>query len=126
MLTTTKGWACFVSTPNGFDNFYDLFERGKTDQNWASFQAPSTCNPLFTQQERDEARATMSEAVFCQEILAEFRELHNGSVYVNYSTDNIKASSPFSSTGALYSPYLPLVIGMDFNLSPMSWVIGEC
>ena len=40
MLTTTKGWAAFVSTPAGFDSFYDLFERAKTDPDWETFHAP--------------------------------------------------------------------------------------
>ena len=56
MLTTTKGWACFVSTPNGFDSFYDFYQRQLIDPNWQSFHAPSTCNPLFTIEELKAAK----------------------------------------------------------------------
>jgi len=123
MLTTTKGWASFVSTPQGFDAFYDLFERAKTDPDWETFHAPSTCNPLFTQEEFEAAKKEMSENEFKQEILAEFLDLNSGSAYMNFTEENLRETSPFCQ--GLYSPYLPIVIGLDFNLTPMSWVIGQ-
>lgn len=125
MLTTTKGWAAFVSTPRGFDQFYDLFQKEKTDPEWKSFHAPSTCNPLFTQDEYDAAKRELPDAVFQQEILAEFRDLHNGSAYLNFSPDNLRSESPFTRNTGLASPFLPVIVGMDFNLSPMSWIIGQ-
>jgi hypothetical protein len=125
MLATTGGWASFVSTPRGFDMFYDLFERSKTDSNWAGFQAPSACNPLFTEAEMEEARKELSEPVFAQEILAQFRDLYNGAAYINFSDANMKSQSPFTTTGALYSPHLPILLGVDFNLDPMAWILGQ-
>ena len=124
MLTTTKGWAAFVSTPNGFDSFFDLAERAKKDDDWAFMKAPSTCNPLFTSEEYEAAKRELSEAEFDQEINAEFRDLHSGSVYVSFNEMNLKETSPFLASG-LYSPHLPIIIGLDFNLSPMAWVIGQ-
>lgn len=128
MLSTTGGWSSFVSTPNGFDIFYDLYERAQSDTRgrWAAFQAPSTANPLFTQEEYEEARATMSEGQFAQEILAEFRDLHRGKAYVNYGEHNHRLESPFARVaGETVNPYLPIVIGLDFNISPMAWTLGQ-
>jgi hypothetical protein len=124
MLTTTKGWAAFVSTPNGFDAFYDLAERAKTDPDWSLIKAPSTCNPLFTREEYEAARKELSDAEFDQEINANFRDLHSGSVYVSFSDDNLKAECPFIN-GGLFTPLLPVIVGMDFNLSPMAWTLGQ-
>lgn len=124
MLTTTKGWGCFVSTPRGFDSFFDLFEKAKLDHDWESFQAPSTCNPLFTQDEYEAAKKELSDAVFDQEINANFRDIHNGSAYVNFSAINQVTRNPFTPIHDV-SPYLSIVVGMDFNLSPMSWVLGQ-
>jgi hypothetical protein len=126
MLTTTKGWAAFVSTPNGFDAFYDLAERSKTDPDWAFMSAPSTCNPLFTVEEYEAAKRELSDAEFAQEINAEFRDLHSGSVYVCFSDANLRTDTPFArEPGKLYSPFLPVLIGLDFNLSPMAWILGQ-
>ena len=124
MLTTTQGWAAFVSTPNGFDSFYDMAERSKTDKAWEFMRAPSTCNPLFTVDEYEAAKRELSEAEFAQEINAEFRDLNSGSVYVSFGDENLALTSPLIGSGQ-FSPMLPIVVGLDFNLSPMSWIIGQ-
>lgn len=124
MLTTTQGWAAFVSTPNGFDSFYDLAERAKADKAWEFMRAPSTCNPLFTVDEYEAAKRELSEAEFAQEINAEFRDLNSGSVYVSFGDENLALTSPLIGSGQ-FSPMLPIVVGLDFNLSPMSWIIGQ-
>lgn len=124
MLTTTKGWAAFVSTPRGFDSFYDLSERSRKDSEWVTIKAPSTCNPLFTSDEYEAAKREMSDAEFDQEINATFRDLHSGLAYVNYSEANRKTKSPIVPDEQ-YSKHLPIILGLDFNLSPMAWVIGQ-
>jgi len=125
MLATTKGFACFVSTPSGFDAFYDLAMKAQTDPEWAFFQSPSTCNPLFTQLEFENAKKEMGEAEFAQEIMAEFRDLHNGSAYVSFSEANCREWSPFLGDQQAYTKHLPIVVGLDFNISPCAWVIGQ-
>lgn len=126
MLTTTRGWAAFIGTPNGFDHFYDLFNYAQTntDNGWESFQAPSTCNPLITELELSDAKRTMSEAQFAQEYLAEFRDLTSGRAYITFSEQNLRKTSPFYQH-ALNHPQLPIIVGMDFNLSPMAWTLGQ-
>lgn len=127
MLTTTKGWGLFVSTPRGFDAFYDLYNKGVNDPRgeWQSFSSQSTCNPLFTQEEFESARRDMSEAEFAQEILAEFRSIHQGKVYLSEGQHNRLEYSPFSAQGGLFSPHLPITLGCDFNVNPMSWHLGQ-
>jgi hypothetical protein len=127
MLTTTKGWCAFTSTPNGYDAFYDIAERARLDMTgeWAFFRGPSTGNPLFTEEEYNAAKREMSEPIFAQEILAEFRDLARGKAYVNFSDANIKDQNPFAPIGQDYSPHLPIVLAPDFNLSPMAWGIGQ-
>lgn len=127
MLSTTKGWADFLSTPNGYDSFYDLFNKAKEDTSgtWASFHAPSTANPLFTQEEYESAKRDMSEAQFEQEIMAQFRDIHSGRVYKNFGDHNLLDANPFSPRGADWSQYLPIVLGLDFNVTPMAWHLGQ-
>ena len=126
MLATTRGWAMFISTPNGFDAFYDLAERAKSDTGgkWAYFHAASTINPAFSVQEMEDARSELSEPQFAQEILAEFRDIGTGKVYVNYNDKNLSDRCPFTQDGGI-SKYLPIIVAMDFNLSPMSWALCQ-
>ena len=127
MLTTTKGFAAFISTPRGFDQFYDLAQTAISDKSgqWAYFQSPSTCNPLFTQDEFESAKRDMTEPQFAQEILAEFRDLTAGKAYINFSHSNISDSNKTAVASEAINPHLPIVVGMDFNVNPMCWVLGQ-
>lgn len=129
MLATTGGWAAFISTPNGFDQFYDLFEYARQNpEEWDTFQSPSTANPLITEKELEDARKTMSEAQFAQEYLAEFRDLTAGKAYINFSDANLRHESPLitgEKHGEIFNKNLPIIVAMDFNLSPMSWALGQ-
>lgn len=127
MLSTTGGGCDFLSTPNGFDEFFELHEYAKHDTTgrWAAFHAPSTANPLFTKEEYEAAMNDMSEPQFAQEIEAQFRDLTSGKAYLSWGEWNMVEQNPFAAPGQLWTPHLPLVIGLDFNISPMSWHIGQ-
>lgn len=124
MLATTKGWCWFVSTPNGYDHFYDLAQKAKEDPDWELFTAPSTANPLFSIEEFEAAKRTLSEPQFAQEILAEFRSLLAGKVYYAYSDANLTEECPFMA-GRQWSPYHSVILGPDFNVNPMRWNLGQ-
>lgn len=127
MLATTGGWAAFVSTPSGFDLFYDLAERARLDTTgtWELFRAPSTANPLFSQEEFERLKAEMPEQQFRQEILAEFVSLTSGNAYKNFTQENVKDQNPFAVTGQPINQWLPVVLAPDFNLDPMAWGLGQ-
>lgn len=124
MLATTHGWAAFISTPNGFDHFYDLALLAEKNPNWITLKAPSTANPLFTQDEYESTKENMSEAQFAQEVMAEFRDLTSGRAYPSFGEQNKLEACPWAE-GRQWSLYDPVVLGMDFNLSPMHWTLGQ-
>lgn len=74
-LSDRKGGAIFISTPKGFNHFADLFNMAKTDDEWHSWQLPTTANPFIDPAEIDAARRQIPELVFRQEYLAEFVQL---------------------------------------------------
>lgn len=127
MLARRRGWAEFLSTPNGHEHFYDLFTMAQNDPTgeWAAFHAPSTEAWWWTPEEIASARATMSEAVFAQEIMAEFRDIAKGKAYICHGQHNWLYETPFitSDPDKLISDRLPIGIAMDFNLNPMAWTL---
>lgn len=125
MLARHQGWADILSTPNGFEHFYDLCERAKVDPEWDFFQAPSTEAPWWTEEEIKSARSEMSEDEFAQEILAEFREMGVGKTYKNHSSIlHGSLINPFTGSDS-WSPYLPIIVGLDFNVGLMCWELGQ-
>ena len=122
MLGRRQGWCDFYSTPNGFDHFKDLYDFAELNPSeWATFHAPSTEAWWWTQSEVASAQASMSEDVFAQEILAEFREIGVGKAYKNHGTWNQATENPFAVVGQTWSPYLPIVVGLDLNVGLMCW-----
>ena len=72
-LSDYRGEAWFLSTPKGTANyFHTLYQRGKSEPNWASWQMPTETNPFITSAEISDSRADLTDLAFAQEYLAQF------------------------------------------------------
>lgn len=72
-LTDREGTALFISTPKGFNHFYDLYNKETEDEDYKSFHYGSKDNPHLPPQELEKARHQLSESAYAQEYEAEFR-----------------------------------------------------
>lgn len=79
-LTDFRGDGWFLSTPKGQNFFWQLFLRGQDplQPDYASWQMPTTANPIIDPREVEAARLALPERVFLQEYLAEFLEESGG------------------------------------------------
>ena len=73
-LTDTKGEAMFISTPKGFNHFYDLFNLEAKDSDFKSFHATTYDNPNIPKEEVDKAKQELTDDRFHQEYMADFRK----------------------------------------------------
>lgn len=67
----------FISTPQGFNHFYDLYQLGldnKEDNPYKSWHYTSYQNPHIQQSVIDEQKRLKTEDAFAQEYLADFRK----------------------------------------------------
>jgi hypothetical protein len=73
-LTDYQGDAWFLSTPRGLNYFHTLWQRGRDAENdeWASWQMPTSANPHIVPREIEAARRELPELAFAQEYLAQF------------------------------------------------------
>jgi hypothetical protein len=78
-LSDKRGSAVFVSTPEGFNWFYDLYQRGQAREHpdWWSYKSPTWENDIIFPGGRQdpemlEVEATLAPEVFAQEYGAEF------------------------------------------------------
>jgi len=74
-LADRQGGAMFISTPKGYNDFYELYRLADTEADWHSWLVPSWRNPYLSRDEIEAARRTMPELVFRQEFGAEFVQL---------------------------------------------------
>lgn len=72
-LTDYQAPALFISTPKGFNHFYDLYQLGQTESDYKSWRFTSYDNPYIPATEIDLAKKELSEDTFAQEYMADFR-----------------------------------------------------
>jgi len=82
-LTDTRGEGIFISTPKGFNHFYDLFNLEHTDDDYKSFHYTTNDNPHIPPDEIEKAKKELTEDRFAQEYLADFRKTQ-GLVYKEF------------------------------------------
>lgn len=119
-LATTGGGALFIGTPKSFNHFHKLYERGQSQRNrkkpeWKSWQYPTITSPFVPTAEVEQARQDLDPRTFRQEFEATF-ETMSGRVYYPFDRTKHVGDYPFN-------PKLPIWIGQDFNIDPMSSVI---
>lgn len=85
-LTDFKGEALFISTPKGFNHFYDLFNQESEDSDYKSFHFSTFDNPFIPREEIEKARREVTEDRFAQEYLADFRKTE-GLVYKEFDRE---------------------------------------
>jgi hypothetical protein len=118
MLADRQGSALFIGTPRGHDHFYDLYELARTRENWSSFQFTTEQGGNVTAEELRSAAREMDEKSYLQEFQASFENVAEGLVYYAFDrTANV--------ANAEFNPRLPLFWSLDFNVNPMSSVIGQ-
>jgi len=116
-LADKQGWALFISTPDGTASwFYDLWCYCEDDPTteWRRWCYTTIEGGNVPADEVEAARAQLDPRTFRQEFEASFENL-TGLVAISFSDDNI-------STDAKDISIQPLLLGVDFNVDPMSGI----
>ena len=116
-LADKQGWALFISTPEGTASwFYDLWCYVEEDETntWRRWSYTTIEGGNVPPEEVEAARAQLDPRTFRQEFEASFENL-SGLVAINFSDENIDKT-------VKDIPDLNLLVGVDFNVSPMSMV----
>jgi hypothetical protein len=117
MLADREGRALLSSTPNGFNHFYDLYHEAQFRSDWAAFRFSTAQGGYVSANELALLRSTMDSKLYAQEIEASF-ELQSGRVYHAFSRD-------LNVTDVPLIPGPALLVGMDFNVDPMTAVVAQ-
>jgi PBSX family phage terminase large subunit len=112
-LTDRKGEVLFISTPKGFNHFYDLYNRHLEDSNFSSHHFSSYDNPHIPPEELDEAKNQMTEDRFAQEYMADFRKTE-GLVFKEFNRDYHTYTEdilPGQKTPAMFDTFIAIDFG---------------
>lgn len=120
LIVDRRGRVVVAGTPKSYNLLYELYLRGFDPawkkHGWRSWQFVTADNPFIARDEIEQAERNLDPKSFKQEFLASF-ETMEGKVYYAFSRNfHAKNFLPFD-------PRLPIWIGQDFNINPMSTVI---
>jgi phage terminase large subunit len=114
-LADTGGHALFLGTPKGQNWFKDIYDNHQTKKNWVSFQFTTIDGGNVPEDEVAQAKEDLDARTFSQEFLATF-ENFSGIIAYAFGQHNIKQAEEISANEQL-------ILGTDFNVSPMSCTI---
>lgn len=118
-LASTRGRVLFIGTPKAYNHLYDHYMKGQSveELEWDSWQFKTITSPFILPEEIEQARRNMSEKEFRQEFEASFEVMSNRVYHAfdrNLHVGRVK-----------FDPRRPIMVGMDFNLDPMSAVLFQ-
>lgn len=106
-LRTQRDRAVIITTPNGPNHAWSLWQSVQGDPEWATFQLPTWANPFHDARGLERRKARLARNVFDQEYGAQF-EAQKGAVYSDFS-------QPLHVKPVEFERGVEIVVGQDFN-----------
>lgn len=118
-LADYKGDCWFLSTPRFGSTFFKKLAK-KNDPDWMSWTFTTYDNPHIDPAEIDNAKQQLDEATFRCEFLAEDVLLSVNKFIYNFSREKHIVK------GLQSIPHLPIILSFDFNIDPITCLVGQC
>lgn len=118
----SRGRALTITTPRGYDDFYDLYNRAESDPDYKSYHFDYTQSPLLNKTEIEKLKNRMDPIAFAREYLASFAESGNRVFYCFDRKVHVRSDlQPFKQGGTdlktgIFHQGEDVHIGIDFNV----------
>ena len=119
-LTDRKGWALFLGTPNGKNQFYDAAQTAVSNKDWALLTFPVSATKLIEESELEAARNVMTPDEYQCEFECSFEAAVKGAIY---SAQLEKARSEDRICPVPYDPSLPVDTDWDLGMGDATSII---
>lgn len=80
-LSDRQGWATFIGTPKGRNDFFKIFQRSINDDGWFSAELKASLTGLLPQEELEDAQLTLTPEQYAQEYECSFNAAIVGAYY---------------------------------------------
>lgn len=112
-LTDREGWALFLGTPNGKNQFYDIHRFAQTESTWFSAVYKASETGILSPDELSAARAVMTQDEYDQEFECSFEAAVKGAIFAK---DLAEARAGGRVTAVPYDPVLPVDTDWDLGV----------
>ena len=114
----SAGGGIIISTPKGYNYFYDLFNRKEIDPEWNSYHYTYRDSPYLDEDEINRVRASLDPIKFAREYEASFEDSGNNLFYMFNRNKHVDSSLPPLEKGE------DVHVAIDFNVGIMASTIG--
>jgi len=80
-LSDRRGWATFIGTPKGDNDFHTIFERSRREPGWFSGELKASKTGLIAEEELEDAKRTLTPEQYAQEYECSFNAAVLGAYY---------------------------------------------
>lgn len=114
-LADRKGSAIFIGTPQGHNNFYDLYQKAKNMDDWSRYLLKWDDTNILDPEEVQAAKAEMQEAEFEQEFECSWSAAIRGAYYAKEMNKAHIGKVPFDNT-------IPVITSWDLGMSDSTFI----
>lgn len=122
MLADRKGWAVFIGTPKGRNDFWEVHERAKASNDWFEMVLRASDSGLIDEDEIEAIRAELTAEQFEQEMECSFDAAILGAYY---GREIVEAERAGRITSVAIDPAIPVHtawdLGKGVNMAVWCW-----
>jgi len=116
-FNANAGRALIISTPSGYDYFYEMYNRQDSDSDWKSYTYTYQDSPFLDEEEIERIKLTLDPLKFAREYTASFEDSGNNVFYTFNRKEHMDNSLPYFDDGE------DVHVAIDFNVGIMASVI---
>jgi phage terminase large subunit len=113
-LADREGWALFIGTPNGKNQFYDVVQQARMDPSWFLAEYRASQTGILPRTELENAKASMTEDEYLQEYECSFEASVKGAVFAR---ELMAARADGRVTVVPYDPLLKVDTDWDLGVN---------
>jgi phage terminase large subunit len=113
-LADRGGWAVFIGTPRGRNQFWEIYRQARNDPDWYTLVLKASETDLLPQEELDDLRRALSPSVFAQEMECSFETAVAGAVYAR---ELDAARDEGRITRVMHDPAMPVDVYFDLGFA---------
>lgn len=114
-LADRKGWAVFIGTPKGKNQFYHVNKRAKQEKTWFEMTLKASQSKILDEEELTEMKAQMTDDQYAQELECSFEAAVLGTYYasiINMIEDRGQINNEEQTQ---YDPQFPVFAASDLG-----------
>ena len=113
MLADRQGWATFIGTPKGKNEFYERYEQAVADRNWFTARLLASETAILPEVELAAARKDMTPEQYAQEFECSFQAAITGAYF---ALEMAQAEQEGRITNVAYDDRIPVHTAWDLGI----------